>query len=385
MSYIESQGLNVDGHACNDHQYQSSVAPKLTHSASFENTDAPKQEAPDAMSNPLITNGVRFDLTGRIDYTVFADKFARELCHCWVSDLAELAEVIRSPIAASKGELPLLKLAWYGDLRTDRGCLRHDANVLWIDGCELDIDDAKGLTLHGAAGKLLQARINAMVYSSPSWTAEKPKYRILAPTSGIYSASPDLLRELRGRLAARVNGVLGGIAANQETFTLSHSFYFGSVAARPPVQIEITEGQPVDLLHHLDTGAIGKPAGRPAEKKRAARPEPTARVWRHLSKAPDGLIEVDLADAPPELIKAARQCVLRHRGDGSQKYVLANRLLDLRHRSTILSQDAIVDLLCWYDPTCSVDHAREKVEQAIRYRDGPQGIKPATIAEEFGR
>jgi hypothetical protein len=379
MSYIDSRGLNVDGH--NDHQYQSSVAPKLTHSASFENTDAPKQEAAATTSNQLITNGVRFDFTGRIDYTVFADEFARELRHCWGSDLAALAEVIRSPIAASKGELPLLKLAWYGDLRTDRGCLRHDANILWIDGCELDVDDAKGLTLHGAAGKLRQARIDAMVYSSPSWTAEKPKYRILAPTSGIYSASPDLLRELRSRLAARVNGVLGGIAANQETFTLSHSFYFGSVAGRP-VQVEITEGQPVDLLHHLDTGAIGKPAGRPAEKKRAACP---ARLWRHPSEAPDGLSEVDLEDAPPELIKAARRCVLRHQGDGSQKYALANRLLDLRHRSTILSQDAIVDLLCWYDPTCSVDHAREKVEHAIRYRDGPQGIKPATIAEGIGR
>lgn len=207
-----------------------------------------------------------------------------------------------------------------------------------------------------------------MVYSSPSWTAEKPKYRILAFTSRIYKARPDTLRELRGRLAARVNGVIGGVAAHQETFTLSHSFYYGTVTGQPPVQIEIVEGKPVDLLPKLDARAIGKPAKRATEKR----------------AAPEGLIEHDLADAPADLREAAKYLVLRHRGDGTQKYALANRLLDLCHWEAILSADAIADLLCWYDPSCSQHYAREKVDHALRYRKEPRGVEPATAVERFG-
>lgn len=97
---------------------------------------------------------VQFITTDRLYYTLFADEFARKAFRGWVSSLEDLADVIRSPTAASKGGLPLLKLAGYGDLPTDKDCLRHDANVEWISGCELDIDNANGSTLTGAAQKL---------------------------------------------------------------------------------------------------------------------------------------------------------------------------------------------------------------------------------------
>lgn len=344
------------------------AGPEVPNSGSFENVAPPGQRASEAAITLLCSSGLRFKPVSQIYYTLFANEFAQELQHYSLGSLAELAELIRSPIAASKGELPLLKLAWYGDRRTEKGCLRHNANVEWISGCELDIDDANGVTLAGAAQRLQKAGVRAMVYSSPSWTAEKPKYRILAPTSGIYYGAADKLRELRAQLVARVNGVIGGIAAHQESFTLSHSFYFGSVARRPPVQIVVTRGKPIDLLNHLDATAIGKPARRAGEKR----------------EAPEGLIECDLEGAPSELIEAAKKCVLSHRGDGNRKYALANRLLDLRHRGRILSEDAVVDLLCWYDPTCPEDHARGKVAHAIEYRKISRGARPATIAEEFG-
>src|ERR1700723_717505 len=50
--------------------------------------------------------------------------------------LEELAKQIRITTKPSKGELPWLKLARFGDVRTVEACLRHDSNVLAITGIE---------------------------------------------------------------------------------------------------------------------------------------------------------------------------------------------------------------------------------------------------------
>ncbi len=61
----------------------------------------------------------------------------------------------------------------------------------------------------------------------------------------------------RAKLVARVNGVLGGIIAG-ESFTLSQSFYFGSINGNPDHRAELTDGDFVDLRADLDAGAIDK-------------------------------------------------------------------------------------------------------------------------------
>jgi len=48
--------------------------------------------------------------------------------------LRQLADRIASQTAADKARLPLLKLARFGTKRTDRNCLRHDANVIEFGG-----------------------------------------------------------------------------------------------------------------------------------------------------------------------------------------------------------------------------------------------------------
>ena len=54
--------------------------------------------------------------------------------------LRQLADRIASQTAADKARLPLLKLACFGTKRTDRNCLRHDANVTEFNGVEAEHD-----------------------------------------------------------------------------------------------------------------------------------------------------------------------------------------------------------------------------------------------------
>ena len=71
--------------------------------------------------------------------TFFEDEFAQSLTEKEMT-LGELRELVIATTAATKGELPLLKLALFGDKRTDRHCLRHNANVVEISGIEGDYD-----------------------------------------------------------------------------------------------------------------------------------------------------------------------------------------------------------------------------------------------------
>jgi hypothetical protein len=54
--------------------------------------------------------------------------------------LRDLAPLIRVRTGPAKDALPWIKLARFGDRRSDKGSLRHDANVLEIEGVEADYD-----------------------------------------------------------------------------------------------------------------------------------------------------------------------------------------------------------------------------------------------------
>ena len=75
---------------------------------------------------------------------------------------------------------------------------------------------------------------------------------MLLPTSG------PLAPGLRTGLVARLNGIVGGVLAPTESFTLSQSFYYGSVDNNPNHQVRILDGDFIDLRADLDAGAIFK-------------------------------------------------------------------------------------------------------------------------------
>lgn len=171
--------------------------------------------------------------------------------------LQALAKRIEQETAPAKDGLPWLKLGRFGDIRTDKNSLRHDANMLSISGVEADYDGEK-IPVDDAVEVLTKAGIQSIVYTSPSHTEDTPRWRVLCPTS--CELSPDKRYHLVGRL----NGLFQGVFA-RESWTLSQSYYLGSVAKNPSHRVEIIEGAPIDEMDELDEIWIGPPDTKPSQ------------------------------------------------------------------------------------------------------------------------
>lgn len=189
-----------------------------------------------------------------IAWTEFPSKSAQskvEHATTW----AALVERIRAagPFA-DKAAAPWLKLATFGEHRTDKNCLRSNANLRTVTGIEGDYDGGR-MTPQEALERLERHGIRAAVYTSASHAPERPRWRVLCPLA-THAAPKD-----RARLVARLNGALGGVLAG-ESFDLSQSYYFGKVTGHYGVWTTFDdpdEGECIDELHDLDRIAIGKP------------------------------------------------------------------------------------------------------------------------------
>ena len=181
--------------------------------------------------------------------TKFSDaKAARKLERS--KSLRELAPIILNRTAPQKEALPWLKLAAFGNVSTTRGSLRHNANLLTVDGIEGD-HDAGTLTIEEASARLRSAGVAGLFYTSPSNTPEKPRWRVLCPTSR------PLPKEAREALCARLNGLLDGELA-PESFSLSQAYFYGSVAGNTAHRVELIDGQAIDSADGLDAAARGR-------------------------------------------------------------------------------------------------------------------------------
>lgn len=136
------------------------------------------------------------------------------------SDIADYL-VSTGTRAVNKHHLPLFKLAKFGTVRTPRGSLRHDANILECYGVEGDYD-GELVSPELASMGLSLAGITHLIYTSPSHTVDRPRWRVVCPTTRPFALSE------RATLLGRVNAALGGILAS-ESFTGSQTYYFGHV------------------------------------------------------------------------------------------------------------------------------------------------------------
>lgn len=199
-----------------------------------------------------------WDLVGfdRLDrpfrFTRFKSQAARTKSDGRAS-LREMAAMIEAAKADRREKLPWFKFAVFGDTRTEKDCLRHDANVLAVTGAEADYD-AGTITFEEACDRLAKARVTAFLYSSPSHLqpGKGSRWRVFAPFS---KELPPVERE---RHVARLNGLFGG-ALDPASFTMSQSYYGGSVTGRPKVQTFLVEGRYLDKAADLDAGAVGRP------------------------------------------------------------------------------------------------------------------------------
>jgi hypothetical protein len=171
--------------------------------------------------------------------------------------LFALAARIYSVTAEAKTKLPWLKLARFGDNRSDKNSLRHDANVLAISGIEADYD-AGGVAFDAAVELLRKAGIRSIVYTSPSYTPGFPKWRVLCPFS------EELPPHQRARMLGRLAGLFAdiGVEFAAESWALSQSYYYGSVNGNPAHQVDLIDGTPIDLHDDLDRIWKGKPGTR---------------------------------------------------------------------------------------------------------------------------
>lgn len=124
-----------------------------------------------------------------------------------------LAEGIKAATAPTKAQLGWLKLARFGEARTAKGSLRHDANLIAISGLEADYD-AETMTVDAAVELLEQQGIASILYTSPSHTPNAPRWRVLCPLS------EDMPPDRRSPLMGRLNGLFRGVFA-RESWTLS--------------------------------------------------------------------------------------------------------------------------------------------------------------------
>jgi predicted P-loop ATPase len=204
-----------------------------------------------------------------IGITFFADVAASALETKDIT-LWDLRARILTTVANAKADLPLLKLARFGDQRSKKNSLRHDANVTAVTGIEADYDGER-VKFDIAAAILKKARLQGLIYTSPSNTPKKPRWRVLCPTSC------DLPPDQRGRLMARLNGLFGDIFAS-ESFTPSQAFYFGWINGNSAThRCEYYGGDCIDQRDDLDEGACGKD-GKPYSEREphTANAEPQA-------------------------------------------------------------------------------------------------------------
>ena len=173
-------------------------------------------------------------------YVSFFKNFAAATLDTKELSLPDLAALIQNTTTSAKDKLPWLKLAKFGDNRSDKNSLRHDANVLAITGIETDYD-GELISFETALEIIKAAKLQALLYTSPSHNEAKPRWRVLLPTSIPLPPSS------RAQLVAKVNGLFNGALA-QESFVLSQAYYFGSIDNNPDHKVACTQGNYIDLV-----------------------------------------------------------------------------------------------------------------------------------------
>jgi predicted P-loop ATPase len=180
--------------------------------------------------------------------TFFDDVYATS-CIGQEIDLDKLAERIRNTLAPAKDLQPMLKLARYGNIRSAKGSLRHDGNVVEVCGIELDYDREQ-MPLAEATARLDAAGLAYLAYTTASHTLATPRWRVLLPLG---EAAPP---GDRARMVSRANGALGGVLS-AESWAISTGFYYGNIAGRLDVEIILCDGEEtIDDAQELDATAL---------------------------------------------------------------------------------------------------------------------------------
>jgi hypothetical protein len=169
--------------------------------------------------------------------------------------LRDLASQIPLTVAPAKENLKLIKLGRFGNVRSRKGSLRHDDNLIELCGVEGDYD-GEVMPPAEMAEALERAGIAALVYTTPSYASDKLRWRVLAPFA---QPQPPTFR---GTAMSRLQGLIAH-DFGRESWGCSQSFFIGHVQGAPPPQVWLIEGtRCIDQADDLDRTARGKPAAK---------------------------------------------------------------------------------------------------------------------------
>jgi hypothetical protein len=153
--------------------------------------------------------------------------------------LRALADFIPEKHADSKMGLPWLKLARFGDRRTEKNCLRHDANIVNHSGFEIDCDGGP-LSIDDAAALFKRHKLACVLYDSPSAATKPNRWRALFPFSC------ELTSRERLEIVEQMGALVPGLDMKSSRGA-STSFLFGGVGDFKP-RVLLIEGKFADKV-----------------------------------------------------------------------------------------------------------------------------------------
>jgi archaellum biogenesis ATPase FlaH len=181
--------------------------------------------------------------TPHISWTEFENVHGKKI-EFYSDDIDNFVAHLAKAKAPSKEKCRLLSPVDFGENKSKNGSYRHDANVIGIDGVIGDYDD--GMVPIEDAQKMLEANdIIAVLYSTPSSTQNKPRWRVICQTSKTYPTAK------HKPLTEFLNRHLGDILA-KESFTLSQTFYYGDVGTNDYKVIKTKGTKYIDQVEMLD-------------------------------------------------------------------------------------------------------------------------------------
>jgi predicted P-loop ATPase len=175
----------------------------------------------------------------------------------------ELHEMAITTTAPRKEDLPLFVYGRFGGNRSADGSLRHDQNLIARTGWVVD-HDAGTMAFGEAKARVETAGLACFGYTTGRHMPTAPRWRLGGPFSREIAAG-----ELP-RVMARINGLLGGVAAS-ESARSTQSWFIGRIDGGPFDSFFTVDDECLDEAVELDTSAIPiqggtAPKGKPGKK-----------------------------------------------------------------------------------------------------------------------
>jgi Primase C terminal 2 (PriCT-2) len=231
------------------------------------------------MLNPNPNENIASDINSRkLVLTLLKDKTGSDIRQHEFT-LPEWGNHILKADSGTKETLRWLKGAIFGSVRSKNGSYRTNANAKMITAAVVEYDKPpkgveKAITFDEAVAIIRKAGLRALLYTSPSHKeGSKPRWRGIFPLSE-HRDNPKATHE---DLVAKINGLFGGQIA-PESFTLSQSYYAGSVGNNPDHRVEIIDGDFLDLRDDLIAGRIYRSGSSERDTDEHEPSEPTAPI-----------------------------------------------------------------------------------------------------------